>query len=287
MRGVQIVFYLCSIHFENAVMQPHIERIDSSDDARLTVFRTIQDRKLLSQHGLFIAEGEFLVQRLLQSSYEIKAILATENKWTRLQPFLSASTTCYVAPERVVQSIAGFPFHRGVMACGRRKSLPSLQQLWPHMPPSLLMLVCAGIYDAENLGVILRTCAAFDVQAVLLSEDTIDPFYRRVIRVSMGAVFNLPMAQSRDLHQDLQWLGEQGVELFAAVVDQNATPLQDAGVSERNAIIVGNEAQGLDAIIRGLCPNHITIPIHRSTDSLNVAVATSIILYHFKSKWLP
>ncbi|MBN2355848.1 RNA methyltransferase [candidate division KSB1 bacterium] len=97
----------------------------------------------------------------------------------------------------------------------------------------------------------------------------------------MGAVFKLHLAQSKDLQQDLLWLKEQRVSLHAAVVDRKATSLAKAAISDRDAILLGNEGQGLPGSLISLCQHRITIPMQRGMDSLNVAVAASIIIHHF------
>ena len=101
-------------------------------------------------------------------------------------------------------------------------------------------------------------------------------------RVSMGTVFTLPLLQSDDLLRDLRLLREQwGVQLAATVLDPDAEPLANAKRPAKFALLLGGEAQGLEPQWVQACDRRLTIPMQRGTDSLNVAVAAGIFLYHF------
>ena len=117
---------------------------------------------------------------------------------------------------------------------------------------------------------------------MLLGERLADPFFRQAIRVSMGTVFRLPLHQSDDLLRDLQRLkSEWSVQTIATVVDHSAEELDQSPRSDRIAILFGNEAQGLSKQYIETCDRRVTIPMKLGTDSLNVAVAAGVFLYHF------
>jgi tRNA G18 (ribose-2'-O)-methylase SpoU len=119
---------------------------------------------------------------------------------------------------------------------------------------------------------------------MILGERCHDPFWRQSIRVSMGAVFKLPIVQTDDLSRDLKRLrAEWNVELIATVLDNAAEPLASSRRKPKTSLLFGNEAQGLDQYWIDACDRKVTIPMHHGTDSLNVAVAAGIFLYHFTS----
>ncbi|MDW8263653.1 MAG: RNA methyltransferase, partial [Phycisphaerales bacterium] len=145
----------------------------------------------------------------------------------------------------------------------------------------VLLVVCPEISNSENLGGLIRVSAALGATAMLLGERSCDPLFRQTIRVSMGAIFSLPIGQSRDCLADLRDLQRLGVTRIATVLDESATPLASFGPRPpRCALLFGNEAQGLPPAYVDLCERRLTIPMCLGTDSLNVAVAAGIILHH-------
>jgi tRNA G18 (ribose-2'-O)-methylase SpoU len=142
-------------------------------------------------------------------------------------------------------------------------------------------VVCPDIHNVDNIGSLIRISAGFGVDAMILGERCHDPFFRQSVRVSMGAVFKLPIVQSIDIHADLQTLKSAGIQLVATVLDEDAEPLVSATRADRVAILFGNEAQGIERSLIDLCDRRVTIPMKLGTDSLNVSVAAGIFLYHF------
>lgn len=261
---------------------PNIITISSAEDPRLAEYRDIRESALIRERGLFVVEGENIVLRLLKSTLKTVSLLISDRRLERLAPYLPCKIPIYTAPEEVIQASPGFRFHRGVMALGLRPPLPELPALLMAMRPSATLVVCAGIGDPENLGQILRTSAALGAAGVVLGHGTADPFYRRVIRVSMGALFTLPLAISSDLVSDLSALRKRGFYLRATHLSPSATPLRQAQPARLNAILFGNESTGLPDELAELCDERLTIPMHAGADSLNVAAAAAIVLHHFR-----
>ena len=176
--------------------------VDSIDDARLAPYRELNHRNLTRQSGLFIAEGDKVVERLIASRYPVASLLA-EAEWAeRLESQLPAETPIYVAEPKLLQTTIGFNFHRGVLACGRRLHLPAVDDLVVSASRQPTFLVCPEIHDPTNLGSIIRTAAAFGCVGIVLGGHCADPFSRRVLRVSMGAALHLPIALSNGLRPD-------------------------------------------------------------------------------------
>ena len=148
----------------------------------------------------------------------------------------------------------------------------------------LTVVICPNCDNPENLGAIIRIGAAFGIDALLLGRGCCDPFSRRVLRVSMGAALRLPILESPDLERDARRLRDEWqVELIATVLDNTAEPLAQATKPIRLGLLLGNEADGLDARWQALCDRRLTIPMQAGTDSLNVAIAAGIFLHHFSS----
>lgn len=147
---------------------------------------------------------------------------------------------------------------------------------------SATLVVCPQIADPTNLAGIIRNCAAFGADALILGPACADPFSRRVARVSMGNVFRLPIRVATDLPSDLIELRERwAVELIATVLDASAEQLSRSKRTSHVALLFGSEGPGLGQQWVQLCDRRVTLPMQREADSLNVATASGIFLYHF------
>jgi tRNA G18 (ribose-2'-O)-methylase SpoU len=254
--------------------------LQSFDDARLAPYRELKDRTLAARHGLFVAEGEHLVRRLLASDFQTASVLLADRRAEEISPLVPSNVNVFVLPQDELNGVVGYKFHSGVIAMGIRKPSPSLSDVIKASGPVKLVL-CPDTTNGENLGSLIRLSAGFGADAMLVGPRSIDPFMRQVVRVSMGTIFQLPIVQSADFSADLRQLKQQGVRLIASMLDPGASPLPSAERYDRSALLFGNEAQGLDADTVSLCDDRVTIPMHRGTDSLNVAVAAGIFLYHY------
>jgi len=261
-----------------------MSRLSISDisDPRLEPYRHLKDTNQTRWAGLFVTEGEKLVRRLLASRYPIVSVLLSESFVDQIAGDVPEGVSLLVIPDAMVERLVGFNFHRGALACGRRISSPSLEQLIGTIKKPLTFVVCPDVQDPENLGAILRISAAFGMDGILLGPRCTDPLSRRVLRVSMGAVLRLPLVQSDDLLRDLFRLRDQWqVQLAATILDPAAEPLDTCRRPERLALLFGSEGHGLEPSWIEICDRRITIPMRDGVDSLNVAVAAGIFLHHF------
>lgn len=259
-----------------------VVEIASLDDPRLAPYRELKKSNLTRWSGLFVAEGEKLVRRLLASGYETASLLVGRRYLEEFAALAPAETPVLAIPDEWVESLVGFNFHRGVLACGKRRANPALKDVLPAAGQRSTVVVCPDVQDPENLGAILRIAAAFGVDLVVLGPRAADPLSRRVLRVSMGAALGVPIIRSDDLAAELDRLRREfAFELAATVLDADAEPLDRAARPNRIALLFGSEGHGLDRSLVERCDHRLTIAMQRGTDSLNVAVAAGIFLYHF------
>ncbi len=276
------------------------------NDARIAGYRNLKDRELADEGDCFLAEGELIVGRLLRSGLRVESVLVNQARWELLQPSVQAYETdhrdatqhdqhdagvkVYLASDELLARIIGYKFHLGSLAIGVRppaQGSTTLVPSWSSSPQGRCTLVVApDIINHDNLGSLLRISAGLGADGLLLGQRCCDPYWRRSIRVSMGAIFTLPVGRSVDIISDLQKLrDEHRFTLLATVLDTQAQPLHTihrplhSDRPDRVAMLVGNEAQGLPGSIVRICDRKVTIPMHQGTDSLNVAVATAIGLY--------
>ena len=263
-------------------MPPAPVPISSLDDPRVAHYRNLKDKALDRQGRLFIAEGENVVRRLLASDFETLSVFCADHRAAGLADAVPGHVPLYAGSRELMERVIGFDFHTGVVACGRRKPPPTLEQAVPRDKPDLLVVARGDVANVENLGSLIRLSAGFGADAMVLGERCHDPFWRQSVRVSMGTVFKLPIVRSADLVADLRRLRrEWGIEVAATVLDPDAEPIASAGRPGRFALAFGNEAHGLSPEQAAACDRRVTIPMGLGTDSLNVAVAAGIFLYHF------
>jgi len=275
-----------------------MQRIDSLDDPRVAVYRNLRDRTLRGEN-IFVAEGPIVAQRLLESRYQTESVLVAAQRAEQFAAIVGGRAPVYVADEQLLRQIVGFPFHLGVLAAGRRKPLPGVEELLsdmlsPHQQapaaqsdPAAIgaaapvrLIVCPEITKPENMGLVCRSAAALGIDAVLLGARCCDPLSRRALRVSMGATMHVPLACSDSLLADLTALRTHlGFQLIAATTSPDAEKLPQFRWPARAAVLLGNEFTGLSAECLRLCDRRVTIPMQPTVDSLNLGVAAAICMY--------
>ncbi len=263
-------------------MSLNIHATANLDSPGLEPYRTLR-RPLDHLHqGIFVAEGGRVVLRLLATNLPLISILLTPEWLERVRPLLEGrpepTIDIFLAESRIVHSIVGYRLHQGIMAVARVPPEPSFDDL----PASHTLVALDGLTQAENVGVIVRSCAAFGVDAIIAGETSCSPYLRRAVRNSMGGVFKLAVFHPADLGSTLAMLRDRhGTRLVAA--DAHApSPLGTYHFGERVCIIAGNEDSGISPALLRLCDDRIKIPMRTGTDSLNVATALGVFLYELR-----
>ncbi|WP_437224434.1 TrmH family RNA methyltransferase [Planctomicrobium sp. SH661] len=255
--------------------------IESLDDPRLAPYRNLKRMNLTRWSGMFIAEGMRLVERLLESDFEVDSILVSEAHLRRLSPETIARTQVFIAPLKLLESIIGFQFHSGMLACGRRKQQVPLHDWLPPRPAPALIVGCPQTADPDNLGTIIRIAAAFGAQGIMTGKGAADPFSRRTLRISMGNAFYLPIYEAVDFQHEMQRMQQEfGFNVLASLLDPQAEPLAEIRRSHRTLLLLGNEDDGLAPELASLADQKVIIPMAEKIDSLNVGIAAGVMLYH-------
>jgi tRNA G18 (ribose-2'-O)-methylase SpoU len=257
--------------------------IASLDDPRLDPYRELKKTNQSRDAGWFIAEGRHVARRMLASRTEVVSVLLAEHAVAGFAQEVPDAIPVLVLPDDQVDRLVGFEFHAGIIACGRRSRVRSLvEQSDVLARPRLTLVACPHTILPDNLGSIIRICSAFGADALLVGEDSTDPFTRRTIRVSMGNIFELPIVEPRSLIRELSLLkDEHRVEMIAATGHRDGKPLPVPRPAPRIALLLGHEAHGLSDEVLKLSDLRVTIPMSGRTDSLNVANAAAVLLYQF------
>lgn len=267
-------------------MEPgRLIEITDPGDLRIAEFTSIRERDLTGRRGQFVAEGTVVLSMLAKAhagfgSVRAEKLLLLKNRVAGLSDLIERfpeDIPVYVAEAAVLDAIAGFHLHRGVLALGSRSAAPELSDLVARLPESSLVLVGCGISNHDNIGALFRNAAGFTADAVLLDETCCDPLYRKALRVSVGSVLTVPYARQGSAEEVLGALATAGFEIWA---------LSPAGVVEigavapgrRVALVMGTEGEGLPAAILHRFRS-ARIAQAPGLDSLNVGTASGIALY--------
>ena len=263
-----------------------IVRVEDPDDPRLAGYRNVPDHRLLTEQGLFIAEGRLVVRRLIEARrLATRSVMVTNTALVPLRDLLDTrdDLPVYVVPQAVMNTITGFNLHRGALALGERPRPCHWRELVTgarHRACRVVALERVG--DADNVGSVFRSASAFGVGAVLLEQRCADPLYRKAIRTSMGTALAMPFAAAEPWPDVLRELARDDWVVMAMTPSMRAMPLRAIvpAIADRQVVVVvGHEGDGVSADALDACTHQARIPMTNGVDSLNVATAAAIAMY--------
>ena len=263
---------------------PNFNPINDANDERLNGYRNLPERTLRGE-SIFLAEGDLLVTRLLQSRFRTRTILAVERFLERIEVAIPDSVPVYVVNEETMRTVSGFGFYQGIMALGEREPIPKTETLTQSQAEGVWVIL-PNTLKPDNLGLIFRSCAALGASGVILGEQCCDPFSRRALRVSMGGVLQVPIFKSDTLADDLVRLRDElNFELCATVLDNQSVSLYDCENWKKSVgFVFGHEFSGLTEPWLSCCTKKIMIPITPGVDSLNLGVSVGVFLYEYNRR---
>ncbi|PSJ39448.1 TrmH family RNA methyltransferase [Allosphingosinicella deserti] len=261
---------------------PTMVIIDDPEDMRVAAYRDVRERDLVGRDGLFMAEGLVVLEKMLASSaFRPLSLLIAAKRIDALAPMLAQvpdDVPIFAAAQPVLDAVAGFPLHRGILAIGRRIETPSADALLGSLEGDSDVLLLSAIANHDNMGGIFRNAAAFGVKAILLDADCCDPLYRKAIRVSVGAALLVPFARIERGEDPLALLARHGFDTIA-LSPTGASMLSDYAPKRRNAVLLGAEGPGLAPELLARVAS-VRIAMASGFDSLNVATTSGIVLHH-------
>jgi len=296
-----------AVFAENPIML-HIHNIASLDLPELAPYRTLRRPFEHEEQGIFVAEGDKVVRRLLASHFGVVSVLLPGNRLAEFEPLLRARPerelhAYCIAKKSILEALVGFEMFQGVLAIGQIPAQLPLGRILAGSPPPWLVVAMDALSNAENLGVLVRNCAAFGTHALIVGETCSSPFLRRAVRNSMGTIFQLPVHEVRSRrgevsmphHADgrmkrrddpvgtlagtLHELRANGVRCLAAHPRPDSRPLSGADFSGDVCIVLGSEGSGVSKAVLEACDETVAIPMANGVDSLNVGAAAAVFLY--------
>lgn len=259
-----------------------IRTVQSLEHPDLQPYLTLKRPEDHRRARIFVAEGEKVVRRLLASSFEVISFLLTPEWLEAFRLQLESRTptaTVFIAEKKQIEHLTGFKFFQGALAVAKVPAQAPLESILMTSPQPYLLLAVDGLANAENMGVLLRNCAAFGVHAFISGESSSSPFLRRAVRASMGAIFKLPVFESTNLAATLGELRRRGVRIIGAHPSSGGQTVAGTDFTGNCCIVLGSEGFGISSEILERCDECAAIPMERDVDSLNVSNASAVFLY--------
>lgn len=277
----------------------HIQRISAFDSPELQPYATLRRPVEHERQGIFVAESEKVVRRLLESQLTVVSVVMPEKWLEPFRPLLEArpeNVAVYLADKKLLESLVGFTMFQGVLAVGKLPAPVSLEKMLAKSPIPKLFVAIDELANAENLGALVRNCVAFGVQALIVGETSSSPYLRRAVRNSMGTIFQLPVIELAKLGQRHQFtakphafnltlteclneLRRRGLHCVAAHPHTDTKVLSQADFSGDCCLVFGSEGKGISRPVLEACDEAVAIPMPPTVDSLNVGAAAAVFLY--------
>ena len=263
---------------------PVIE-ISSLSHPGVEVFSTLTETQLRNRtepgKGIFIVESPKVITRALDSGYEPLAILCEHKHITGDASNIierCGNVPVYTGSRELLATLTGYVLTRGVLCAMRRPEPRSMEEVCRE---ARRIVVIDSVVDATNIGAIFRSAAALGIDAVLLTRNSCDPLNRRVVRVSMGAVFFVPWAW---MNGSLSDLGKLGFRTAAMALTDDSIPIDNPALVNESklAIVMGNEGEGLSHETITEADYVVRIPMVHGVDSLNVAAAAAVAFWQLR-----
>ncbi len=259
-----------------------VEAITTLERPDLAPYRTMRMQEEHWRQRIFVAEGEKVVRRLLESDLAVVSVLVPEKWFRELEPLLRSrpdAPRVYTAEKRLLEDLTGFSMYQGLLAVGRIPASWPVSELLARTRPPRLLVAVDGLSSAENTGGVVRNCAAFRVQGLVVGETSCSPYLRRAVRSSVGEIFHLPVVESANLVGSLKELRAAGVRCVAAHPHADRRTLSQANLRGDCCLVFGSEGYGISPAVLAACDEAVAVPMPESVDSLNVGSAAAVFLY--------
>lgn len=275
-----------------------IQKISSLDLPELAPYRTMRRSAEHEAQGIFIAEGEKVTRRLLESHFTVVSVVLPEKHLDNFRPLLEArpeTVAVYLVEKELLETITGFSLFQGVLAVGKIPPPASLDDILAKSPKPQLLVAIDELSNAENLGALVRNCVAFGVHGLIVGETCSSPYLRRSVRNSMGTIFQLPVWEVKmandavrlrrddppkfSLAQTLRDLRTRGIRCIAAHPHASGKTLSQADFAGDYCMVFGSEGHGISKTVLDACDECVAIPMANGVDSLNVGAAAAVFLY--------
>lgn len=241
--------------------------IESVNNSKVLEIQKLQNKKERTLQQKFIVEGYHLVEEA--KKHNLLELILTTNK----NDFDKYNVDGYLVNEKIIKKLSTTVNAQEIIGIVK---IPQYNINYKQIRKVILL---DNINDPGNLGTIIRTSAAFGIDAVITSNDTVDIYNEKVIRATQGSIFKIPVVKD-DLFQVIKELNKNNISVYGTSLDTD-TYITDIKKVEKFAVVFGNEANGVREEVNKLVEKKFKIKMSNDVESLNVAVAAAVVIYHF------
>lgn len=237
--------------------------ITSLDNDNVKKWKKLCKKKYRDEFGIYLVEGEHLVEEAYKSGVLDKVIVLDGEDY-------SYDNIIYVSYE-VMKAISSLDTPNKIMGvCKKKENIEIVGKRF---------LLLDGIQDPGNLGTIVRSAVAFNIDTIILSDDTVDLYNPKVLRSTQGMIFHTNIF-SYDIVAFINILKSMGITVYGTDVNNGIDARELSSLDKTSfALVMGNEGNGVRKEVKELCDKNLYINMNENVESLNVGVATSILLY--------
>ena len=235
------------------------------------LIKSLHHKKYRKQEGLFFVEGEKVVMELLESDYEVLALFGTKDFFTKNK--INSSVSVEIVSDTDLVSVGTFQSNDACLAVVKQKKMAL-----PKFDSKGLCLALDNIQDPGNLGTIIRVCDWYGINKVVCSNETVDFYNPKVINASKASFLRINCTYT-DLSNFLEKARMENIEIYGTVL--NGESIYEAKLDSIGIVVIGNEANGISENILSYISKKISIPCFGKAESLNVGVATAVVVDNF------
>lgn len=252
-----------------------MNEIQSTKNTYIKELRKLHQKKQREKEQKYLIEGFHLVEEAYLAGVTIQDNLMSQRGLREWGDWFTArDLPVTVVSDEVMASLSDLPTPQGILAVVNRVAQPTpmtLQGKW---------LLLDGVQDPGNVGTMIRTADAAGFTGVFLGQGSADSYSSKVLRSMQGSQFHLQI-HTGEIQEICQAFQAQGIPVYGTELNEQAVPYQTVNKTENVALVLGNEGQGVSAEVLAITDQNLYIPIYGQAESLNVAVAAGIIMYHF------
>ena len=253
-----------------------MELIQSKQNPKLKQWKKLLTAKGRDKQGAYLIEGTHLVEEALKANQPLECLIMTSDYDASMLPLVAHDLTRYYITAEIARELSATPQPQGVFAI---VSLPDERDANWQATGTRYLLVDA-VQDPGNLGTLIRTADAAGFDGVLLGKGTVDVYNDKTLRATQGSLWHLEVVRG-DLLEMIAQLQAQQIPVYATALHQGAQSYRSVEVADKVALIVGNEGNGVANNMIQVSDQSIYIPMAGQAESLNVAIAAGILMFHW------
>ena len=251
-----------------------MERITSKNNPSVMAAAKLSDKKYREREGVFAFEGIKLFGEAVKNGASIRRVFVTEDAFEKYSEVLSSvgEEKIFIVSDAVYEKLSFENAPQGVFTVAEYFSAKPKEDI-------SLVLLLDGVADPGNFGAILRSADAFAIDAVYAGKNGADLYNPKTVRACMGSLFRVDVRRAASIEEEVLRLKEEGFRIYATTLNDASKDIRDVDLSGKIGFVIGNEGHGVSEAVIAACTGSVIIPMREGPESLNAAVASSVVMW--------